>query len=84
MSLEIGETWSLPMMAFAEYKAKGGLDVVTINLDMPRFGVQKLKNMAKTLEKRFMKPKAFQIREDERLARELTCSFMELRVEGND
>ncbi|RAK87901.1 hypothetical protein BO79DRAFT_150127 [Aspergillus costaricaensis CBS 115574] len=84
MSLEIGETWSLPMMAFAEYKGKGGLDVVTINLDMPRFGVQKLKNMAKILEKRFMKPKAFQIREDERLARELSCSFMELRVEGND
>ncbi|GKZ83636.1 hypothetical protein AnigIFM56816_008731 [Aspergillus niger] len=78
MNLEIGETWSLPMMAFAEYK--GGLDIVNINLDMPRFGLQKLKSMAKTLEKRFMKPRAFQIREDERMARELSCSFMELQV----
>ncbi|GKZ31820.1 hypothetical protein AbraIFM66950_000710 [Aspergillus brasiliensis] len=73
MNLEIGEAWSLPMMAFAEYK--GGLDFVSINLNMPKFGLPKLKNMAKTLEKRFMKPKAFQIREDERMARELSSTL---------
>ncbi|RAK99728.1 uncharacterized protein BO80DRAFT_410071 [Aspergillus ibericus CBS 121593] len=70
ITLEIGEPWSLPLMRFADYQDR--LDFVSIRLQTARFTEKELKEVAKALEKRFMKPLAYQLREDERLAKELS------------
>ncbi|KAE8378221.1 hypothetical protein BDV26DRAFT_261996 [Aspergillus bertholletiae] len=68
--LEIGELWSMPLLLFGHYD--GGLDYADIQLQMNRFQHAKLRTVAHALEQKMMKPKMFQIREDERLAKELT------------
>ncbi|PYI10546.1 hypothetical protein BO78DRAFT_204194 [Aspergillus sclerotiicarbonarius CBS 121057] len=78
INLEIGEPWSLPLMRFTDYKDR--LDFVNIRLQTARFNEKELKEVAKALEKRFMKPLAFQLREDERLARELSGAVRAKRV----
>lgn len=69
IDLEIGEPWSLPLMRFADYKDR--LVFVGIRLQTGRANAKELNEVAKALKKRFMKPLLFQLREDERLAREL-------------
>lgn len=67
--LELGERWSWPLLVFERYGNK--LDFANVRLEMCRFGEEKLKDVAREVEKRIMRPEAWQIREDERLAREL-------------
>ncbi|KAE8351391.1 hypothetical protein BDV28DRAFT_158797 [Aspergillus coremiiformis] len=67
--LEIGELWSMPLLLFGHHD--GGLDYAGIQLQMKRFGNERLRAVARSLEQKMMKPKMFQIREDERLAKEL-------------
>ncbi|KAE8160567.1 hypothetical protein BDV40DRAFT_302154 [Aspergillus tamarii] len=67
--LEVGELWSMPLLLFGYYD--GGLDYAGVQLQMKRFQDDKLRTVARALEQRIMKPKMFQIREDERLSREL-------------
>ncbi|PWY77180.1 hypothetical protein BO94DRAFT_568175 [Aspergillus sclerotioniger CBS 115572] len=78
INLEIGEPWSLPLMRFADYKDR--LDFVSIRLQTGGFNEKELNEVAKALEKRFMKPLLFQLREDERLARELKGAVKAKRV----
>ncbi|GMF75258.1 unnamed protein product [Aspergillus oryzae] len=67
--LEIGELWSMPLLLFGHYD--GGLDYAGIQLQMRRFQDDKLRTVERALEQTMMKPKMFQIREDERLSKEL-------------
>ena len=67
--LKIGEPWSMPLLLFGHYD--GGLDYAGVQLQMKRFQDDKLRSVARALEQKMMKPKMFQIREDERLAKEL-------------
>ncbi|OGM42848.1 hypothetical protein ABOM_009442 [Aspergillus bombycis] len=67
--LEIGELWSMPLLLFGHYD--GGLDYAGVQLQMKRFQDDKLRSVARALEQKMMKPKMFQIREDEQLAKEL-------------
>ncbi|EAW11814.1 uncharacterized protein ACLA_005700 [Aspergillus clavatus NRRL 1] len=69
IDLIVGELWSLPLLAFARYGPV--MDWVDIRLHMPRFQEDKLAEAARELEEKIMKHTAFQIRRDERLAREL-------------
>lgn len=66
--LIIGETWSQPLLAFA---CHGGLEFVNVKLYMSMFKLEVREKVARDLEKEMMHPVAYQIREDERLAREL-------------
>ncbi|KAK6821674.1 hypothetical protein RU639_007951 [Aspergillus parasiticus] len=67
--LEIGELWSMPLLLFGHYD--DGLDYANIQLQMKRFQDDKLRTVARALEQTMMKPKMFQIPEDERLSKEL-------------
>ncbi|KAF7168510.1 hypothetical protein CNMCM5623_001530 [Aspergillus felis] len=69
ISLQVGERWSLPLLAFARYGPR--LDWVDIRLHMGSFKQDQLEKVAREIEEQIMDPTAFQIREDERLAREL-------------
>ncbi|RDW93256.1 uncharacterized protein DSM5745_00578 [Aspergillus mulundensis] len=71
--LEIGEPWSLPLLALSRVgKGKSkGLQFVKIQLRSPRFADVKLEHVARQLEWEMMSPIARQIRDDERIAREL-------------
>lgn len=69
ISLQVGERWSLPLLAFARYGPR--LDWVDIRLQMGSFKQDQLEKVAREIEEQIMDPTAFQIREDERLAREL-------------
>lgn len=67
--LEIGELWSMPLLLFGHYD--GGLDYAGIQLQMTRFNSESLRIVARALEQKLMKPKMFQIWEDERPAKDL-------------
>ncbi|KAH8432587.1 uncharacterized protein LDX57_010218 [Aspergillus melleus] len=69
IQLEVGERWSFPLLVFGEHEPL--LDYAGVNLLMPRFDKQKLTFVSRSIEQRIMKPEAFQIREDEKLARQL-------------
>ncbi|GAQ05652.1 hypothetical protein ALT_2973 [Aspergillus lentulus] len=69
ISLQVGERRSLPLLAFARYGPR--LDWVDIRLHMSSFKKDQLEKVAREIEEQIMDPTAFQIREDERLAREL-------------
>ncbi|RHZ67895.1 uncharacterized protein CDV56_102369 [Aspergillus thermomutatus] len=69
ISLQVGERWSLPLLAFARYGPR--LDWVDIRLHMGSFKQDKLEKVAREIEEQIMDPTAFQMREDERLAKEL-------------
>lgn len=66
--LEIGERWSWPLLLFGE---SGGVQAVNVRLRMGMFAEEELQAVAEGLERKLMVKKAWQIREDERLAREL-------------
>lgn len=66
--LEIGESWSQPLLFFG---GDDGLESANIKLRMSMFDAEVRERVARALEKELMNPKAYQIREDERLAREL-------------
>ncbi|KAL4911604.1 hypothetical protein BDW74DRAFT_10635 [Aspergillus multicolor] len=73
-SLEVGEPWSLPLLALGRREGKGkqkGLQFVKIQLRSPRFADVKLEHVARQLEAEMTNPIAMQIREDESIAREL-------------
>ncbi|PLB36677.1 uncharacterized protein BDW47DRAFT_132673 [Aspergillus candidus] len=70
--LEIGELWSLPLLFFGGEGGTGiKLDEANIRLRMVMFSDETLRRVARDLEQRMMGPVKFQVREDERLAREL-------------
>lgn len=70
--LEIGELWSLPLLFFGRESGTGTqIDEANVRLRMVMFSDEALQIMARGLEERIMGPVRFQIREDERLAREL-------------
>jgi hypothetical protein len=69
ISLQVGERWSLPLLAFARYGPR--LDWVDIRLQMGSFKKEQLDKVAHEIEEQIMDPAAFQMREDARLAREL-------------
>ncbi|KAL4794165.1 hypothetical protein BDV19DRAFT_390443 [Aspergillus venezuelensis] len=75
IELEIGESWSQPILALGRGKVKSGtggaLRFARVILRSDRFEVQKLFDVGRELERELMSPVAMQIREDERLAREM-------------
>ncbi|KAL4955029.1 hypothetical protein BDW69DRAFT_128810 [Aspergillus filifer] len=78
IELDIGESWSQPILALGRGKAKSGngsaLRFARVGLRSDRFEAEKLFGVGKELERELMNPVAMQIREDERLARELQGS----------
>ncbi|KAN0074845.1 hypothetical protein V8E54_007456 [Elaphomyces granulatus] len=66
--LELGERWALPPLRFSRC---GGLEYADIKLSMRMFKEEKLKQTARLLEQAIMKPEAYQVKEDERIAKEL-------------
>ena len=66
--LKVGESWAQPLLFFGRSK---NLEFVNVNLGMPMFNEDQLKAAELAVEKGMMNPVAYQIREDERLAREL-------------
>lgn len=68
--LTVGEGWSVPLLFFGR-EGKGMMDFVAVRLKMSMFGEKRLAEVARGLEERMMDPVKFQIREDERVAREL-------------
>ena len=66
--LELGEKWALPPLFFGR---GGGLEYADIKLSMKMFKEEKLKQTARLLEQAIMKPEAYQIKEDERISKEL-------------
>ncbi|KAL4963542.1 uncharacterized protein BDV14DRAFT_201730 [Aspergillus stella-maris] len=75
IELEVGESWSQPILALGRGKVNGGtggaLRFVRVILRSDRVEAQKLFDVGKELERELMNPVAMQIREDERLAREM-------------
>lgn len=67
--LVVGERWSLPLLFFGR---DGGLDYVAVKLRVGMFAEEKVREAERGLEERIMGPRRWEIREDERLARELT------------
>lgn len=66
--LVVGESWSEPLLYFGRSQK---LEFANVKLSMAMFDETKLKEAALAVEKEIMNPVAYQIREDERLAREL-------------
>ncbi|KAL2855053.1 hypothetical protein BJX68DRAFT_20935 [Aspergillus pseudodeflectus] len=75
INLEVGEDWSLALLAFSGKGGKrgdgGGLRFVKVNLGYPHASEEKIRNVEAELEARLMDPVALQVREDEKLAREM-------------
>ncbi|KAL4781180.1 hypothetical protein BJX76DRAFT_363815 [Aspergillus varians] len=79
IELEVGESWSLPILALRGAKARaargegrlGVLRFARVKLKSHRFECEKIRDVERKLERELMDPVAMQIREDERLAREL-------------
>ncbi|OJJ57779.1 hypothetical protein ASPSYDRAFT_154030 [Aspergillus sydowii CBS 593.65] len=77
IELEVGESWSLPILALGRAKARAGRGVgkvgtlrfARVNLTSYQFDDEKVHNVERELEKELMGPIAFQIREDEIFAR---------------
>ncbi|KAI9042240.1 uncharacterized protein KD926_005740 [Aspergillus affinis] len=78
IELEVGESWSFPLLVFGEHKPL--LDFAKINLQMLRFDKNKLDFVSRSIEERLMKPEAFQIREDAKLARQLRGPLKARRI----
>jgi hypothetical protein len=68
LKLDLKERWAMPLLLF---ERKGGLDYVDVNLHMHMFNRDQLQKVAHQLEKALMKPKAFQVKDDRRLAMKL-------------
>ncbi|BCS27458.1 uncharacterized protein APUU_60506A [Aspergillus puulaauensis] len=79
IELEVGESWSLPILAFGRAKARAGrgmgkvgaLRFAKVNLTSYHFDYEKVHKVERQLEKELMGPIAFQVREDEEFARAL-------------
>lgn len=67
--LEVEEKWALPLKFFRD------LDYADVKLHMGMFKEEKLQKVARKLEEQMMKPEAFQIKNDERIARELMAKM---------
>lgn len=65
--LELDERWTYPLMAFGRKK----LDYADVKLKMVMFDEERLDAVAREIEREMMKPTAYRIKEDERIAREL-------------
>ncbi|KAL3493111.1 hypothetical protein BJX62DRAFT_90865 [Aspergillus germanicus] len=76
IDLEVGEDWSLPLLAFSGKGGRcgngGGLRFVKVKLGYPHVSEEKIRSVEAELEARLMDPVALQVREDEKLAREMT------------
>lgn len=73
------ERWAVPLLFFCAGH-DGRLEYARITLDNPRIKHDKLEKAAKELERRMTKPEAFQMREDARLARELSGPIKAAKV----
>ncbi|KAL4919372.1 hypothetical protein BDW62DRAFT_217009 [Aspergillus aurantiobrunneus] len=74
IELEVGESWSLPILALGRGKwrvGNGALRFARVNLTSGQFEDEKVRSVERQLEKELMDSAAMQLREDERLAREL-------------
>ncbi|KAL4880024.1 hypothetical protein BJY04DRAFT_84969 [Aspergillus karnatakaensis] len=81
ISLELGEAWSLPILAFQKAKGKaekkekengvGALDFARVRLRTKQFPKEVVRKAQRQLEEKLMDPIVLQMREDERLARQL-------------
>ncbi|KAL4946873.1 hypothetical protein BDV06DRAFT_218023 [Aspergillus oleicola] len=75
IELEVGESWSQSILALGKGNVKSGkggaLRFARVKLRSDRFDGQKISTAEKRLEGELMNPVAMQIREDERVAREL-------------
>ncbi|KAJ0416643.1 hypothetical protein BJY00DRAFT_326164 [Aspergillus carlsbadensis] len=76
IDLEVGEDWSLPLLVFSGRGNRkkgngGGLRFVKVNLGYPHASEEKIRSVEAELEARLMDPVALQVREDEKLAREM-------------
>lgn len=65
--LELDERWAYPLLAFG----RKNLDYADIKLHMVMFKEERLDAIARVIEKEIMKPIAYQIKDDERIAREM-------------
>ncbi|BDD56550.1 hypothetical protein MPDQ_002832 [Monascus purpureus] len=64
--LELDECWTFPLINFA----RKNLDYADIKLHMVMFKQERLDAIARMIEKEIMKPTAFQMKDDARIARE--------------
>jgi hypothetical protein len=75
IDLEVGEYWSLPLLAFSGKSGRcgngGGLRFVKVKLGYPHASEEMIRSVEAELEARLMDPVALQVREDEKLAREM-------------
>ncbi|KAL3451302.1 hypothetical protein BJX65DRAFT_239779 [Aspergillus insuetus] len=77
IDLEVGEDWSLPLLVFSSNGGgkkgnDGGLRFVKVKLGYPHASEEKIRSVEAELEARLMDPVALQVREDEKLAQEMT------------
>lgn len=83
IELEVGESWSLPILALGRAKGMGkagALRFASVNLTSYRFDYEKVRNVERQLEKELMGPIAFQVREDEIFARALVEALKARKV----
>ncbi|KAL2866763.1 uncharacterized protein BJX67DRAFT_381691 [Aspergillus lucknowensis] len=72
IDLQIGEPWSLPVLAFqGKGKEGGGLRFMQMKVKCNNFSEGEKRNVERDIEKLLMDPIAYQMREDAKLAREL-------------
>ncbi|KAL3463790.1 hypothetical protein BJX64DRAFT_287011 [Aspergillus heterothallicus] len=81
IELEVGEGWSLPLLVFSGKGRKaeqeegrqngGGLRFVRVSLEYPKSPIWEVRRVERELEVRLMDPAVLQMREDEKLAREM-------------
>lgn len=76
--LELGERWSWPLLVFERFGNK--VDFASVSLQMCKFEEEKLKEMSREVEKRLMRSEAWQVREDERMARGINGKVKANRV----
>ncbi|KAL2843671.1 hypothetical protein BJY01DRAFT_248566 [Aspergillus pseudoustus] len=84
IKLEVGEGWSLPLLVFSGKAGKkengkgkdkgngGGLRFVRVKLQYPKFPAWEVRHVERELEARLTDPVALQMREDAKLAREMS------------
>ncbi|KAI9370484.1 hypothetical protein BJX61DRAFT_88064 [Aspergillus egyptiacus] len=80
--LEVGEQWSLPILAFAKLRRdnKRGLRFARVRLECNQFADGVLRCAEQELVRELMDPVAVQVREDEKMARDMSGVVKAMKV----